>query len=239
MKLLSLTCATENVDQLVTNDLFDVCSCGLEIFSGVELGGLFVEELTDGTGHCKTKVGVDVDLTNGERSSLAELIFGNTDCIGHLTAVLVNHLNVFLRNGGRTVKNDGEAGKSLGYFFQHVKAKCGGNQDALFVYGALLGSEFVSAVAGTDGDCQRVTTGLGYKFFYFFRTGVGSSFSRNVYLVFDTGKATKFSFYYNAVSVSVFNYLLGDCDVLLEALGGGVDHDGSEAAVDAGLAGLE
>ena len=39
--------------------------------------------------------------------------------------------------------------------------------------------------------------------------------------------------------MSVLNDLLGDGDVLLEGLGGSVDHDGSETAVDAGLAGLE
>ena len=39
--------------------------------------------------------------------------------------------------------------------------------------------------------------------------------------------------------MSVLNDLLGDLNVLLEGLGGSVDHDGGEAAVDAGLAGLE
>ena len=39
--------------------------------------------------------------------------------------------------------------------------------------------------------------------------------------------------------VSVLYDFTGDLDVLLEGLGGSVDHDGSEAAVDAGLAGLE
>ena len=39
--------------------------------------------------------------------------------------------------------------------------------------------------------------------------------------------------------MSVLDNALGDLDVLLEGLGGSVDHDGGEAAVDAGLAGLE
>ena len=45
--------------------------------------------------------------------------------------------------------------------------------------------------------------------------------------------------YHHAVVVGVLHYLLGDLDVLLEGLGGGVDHDGGKAAVNAGLAGLK
>ena len=43
----------------------------------------------------------------------------------------------------------------------------------------------------------------------------------------------------HAVVMGVLDDLAGDLDVLVEGLGGGVDHDGGEAAVDAGLAGLE
>ena len=57
-------CASENVNEFVFNDFFDVCASGFEIFSGVELVGLFVEELTNSTGHSKTEVRVDVDFTN-------------------------------------------------------------------------------------------------------------------------------------------------------------------------------
>ena len=46
--------ATENVSQFVANEFFDVCSCGFEIFSGVELFRVFVEELADSSGHGKS-----------------------------------------------------------------------------------------------------------------------------------------------------------------------------------------
>ena len=39
--------------------------------------------------------------------------------------------------------------------------------------------------------------------------------------------------------MGVLHHLLGDLDILSEGLGGGVDHHGGEAAVDAALAGLE
>ncbi len=40
----------------------------------------------------------------------------------------------------------------------------GGNQNALFIAGALLGLELISAVRRTDGDGQRVDAGLGDEF---------------------------------------------------------------------------
>ena len=95
---LRLAVAAENVNELMSDKLFDVCSCGFEIFSGVELIGMFSEELTDGTGHCKTEVGVDVDLADGESCCFAKLIFGNADSTGHISAVFVDHLNIILRN---------------------------------------------------------------------------------------------------------------------------------------------
>ena len=83
----------------MTNEFLDVCTSGLEILTRVKLGGLFVVELTDCTCHCKTEVGVDVDLTNAGCSSLAELFLRNTNCVRHLAAVFVDHLYIVLRNG--------------------------------------------------------------------------------------------------------------------------------------------
>ena len=239
LELFSFACATENVDELVANDLFDVCSCGLEVLTRIEMIGMLVEVLTDGAGHSKTQVGVDVDLADGQSGGLTQLLFGNTDSVGHLAAVGVDHSDVLLRNGGRAVQNDGEAGQTLGDFFQNVETQSGRNQDAFLVQGALLGSELVSAVGGADGDGQGVTTGAGHELFDFLGTGVGSSLSGDVDFVFDASQGAQLSLDNNTVIVSVLNDLLGDLDVLLEGLGRSVDHDGSEAAVDAGLAGLE
>ena len=45
-------------------ELLDVLSCRLEIFSRVELLRMFIEELTDRTGHGQTQVRVDIDLAD-------------------------------------------------------------------------------------------------------------------------------------------------------------------------------
>ncbi len=63
--------------------------------------------------------------------------------------------------------------------------------------------------------------------------------SSHVHFVLNAGQSTQLSLDHNAVIVSVLNDLTGDLDVLSERLGGSVDHNGGEAAVDAGLAGLE
>ena len=148
---LSLASAAKNVAQLVADELLDVGAGGLEILARVKLVGMFIEEGAHGAGHGKAQVGVDVDLADGELCGLAQLILGHADSVGHLAAVLVDHLDILLRDGGGAVQHDGEAGQSLGDFLQHVEAQRGRNEDALLVYGALLGLELESAVARADG----------------------------------------------------------------------------------------
>ena len=53
------------------------------------------------------------------------------------------------------------------------------------------------------------------------------------------GQGAQLSLDHNTVIVSVLDHLAGDLDVLGEGLGGSVDHNGDETAVDAALAGLE
>ena len=137
------------------------------------------------------------------------------------------------------MQNDGEAGQTAGDLFQNVEAQGRRNQNALLVAGALCGGELVSAVAGADGDGQRIAAGLGYELFYFLGTGVGGGVSSDLDFVLDAGQSAQLSLNDDTVVMSVLNDLAGDLDVLGEGLGGGVDHDGGEAAVDAGLAGLE
>ena len=63
--------------------------------------------------------------------------------------------------------------------------------------------------------------------------------SGNFNIILDAGQSTQLSLNHHAVVVSVLNNLLGDLDVLLERLGGGVDHNGGKAAVDTALTSLE
>ena len=71
------------------------------------------------------------------------------------------------------MQNDREARQTLGDFVQNVEAQRRRNEDALFVAGALLGLELVSAVGGADGDGQGVNAGLGDELLDLFGTGVG------------------------------------------------------------------
>ena len=70
-----------------------------EVFAGIKLTGFLSEDLADGCGHCKTAVGVDVDLADCALGCLTELLLGNTYCIGKFSAELVDCVNILLRNG--------------------------------------------------------------------------------------------------------------------------------------------
>ena len=137
------------------------------------------------------------------------------------------------------MQHDGEAGQTLGDFLEHVEAQRGRNENALFVHGALLGLELVSAVARADGDGEGIAAGLGNEFLNLLGAGVGRLMRGDLDLILDAGERAEFGLDHNAVVVRVFDDLLRDLNVLGEGLGGGVDHHGGEAAVDAGLAGLK
>ena len=80
----------------------------------------------------ETQVGVDVDLADRQlRAASTQLLLGHADGVGHLAAVLVDHLHILLRDGGGAVQHDGEAGQTLGDLLQNVEAQRGRNKDAL------------------------------------------------------------------------------------------------------------
>ena len=137
------------------------------------------------------------------------------------------------------MKNDGESGKSLDALLENVETERRGNKDAVGISGALLSGELVSAVAGSDSDRKGVTSGSVYELFNLFGSGVSFLTCLNLNLILDTCKSSELSLNYYAVIVSILNYLLGKSDVVLEGLGRSVDHNGSESAVDTGLAELE
>ena len=69
--------------------------------------------------------------------------------------------------------------------------------------------------------------------------GVGGILSGNLNVILYASQGAELSLNNNAVSVSVLYNLLGLLNVLVERTGGAVDHNGGEAAVDAGVAGLK
>ena len=191
--------------------------------------------LTDITCHCKTDIGVDIDLTYSKLCCMTKLLFRNTYSIGHVSAVLVNHLNKFLRNRRRTMKNDGETRKSLDALLKNVETKWRGNKDTVCITGTLCSSELVCTVRGSDCDCQRVTACLINKLFNLFRMCIAllTSFYNN--FIFNTCKSTKLCLYNYAVSMCILNNLLCKSDILCKRLRRSIDHNGSKSAVDTGL----
>ena len=208
---------------------------GLQVLAGIKMIRMLSEVLTDVTGHCKTDIGVDIDLTYGQLSCLTELLFRNTYGVRHVAAVLVNHLNEFLRNRAGTVKNDRETGQSLDTLFENVETERRGNKDAVSISRALCSRELICAVRGSDCDCKGVTSGSCNEFLNLLRTGVAFLTGLNNNLILNTCEGTELSLNYNAVSMCILNNLLRECYVVIEGLAGSIDHNGSETAVDAGL----
>ena len=69
-----------------------------QVFPGIELAGLLIEDLADGGGHRKTAVRVDVDLADSALTGLSELLLGNTDSVRKLATMLVDDVNILLRD---------------------------------------------------------------------------------------------------------------------------------------------
>ena len=220
----------------MSNHILNRLTGRLEVLARIEVIRVLSEVLTDVTCHCKTDIGVDVDLADCKCSCLTELLFRNTYCIRHISAILVNHLNEFLRNGRRTVKYDREARELLHALFENVEAERRRYEDTILISCALSSCELVSTMGSTDSDSQGVAACSRYELFYFFRTCVGLVTSLYNNFILDTCECSELSLNNYAVSVSIFNYLLGKSDVVLERLGGSVDHNGCETTVDAGFA---
>ena len=224
---LRFAVAAENVDDFVSDDRTHRVPRRPEILTGVEVRGVECEVLSDGGGDCKTQVAVDIDFADCHTRRLAEHIFGHALCAGHIAAVLVDYLDVFLRNAGSAVEDDGETGETSADFFENVETESG------------LSLELECAVGGADGDCERIDAGLLDEFLNLVGVGVASVFGVNLDRVLNTREFAEFRFDDDTVIVCVLDDLLGNADVFGKGMGAGVYHNGSEAAVNAILAEFE
>ena len=236
---LSLTVRSENILDLMSNHILNRLTSRLEVLARIEVIRVLSKVLTDVTCHSKTDIGVDVDLADCKGSCLTELLFRNTYSIRHVTAVLVNHLNEFLRNGRRTVKYDREARELLHALFENVETERRRYENTVLVSCALCSCELISTVGSTDSNSEGVAACSAYELFNFFRTCVGLVTGLYNNFILDTCESTKLSLNYYAMSVSILNDLLSKSDVVLERLGGSVDHNRCETTVDAGFAEFE
>ena len=78
--------------------LLHLLTCRLEILARIEVLRMLSKMLTDGSGHCKTAVRVDVDLAYCALGCLAELLLRDTYCIRKASAVCVDDINILLWN---------------------------------------------------------------------------------------------------------------------------------------------
>ena len=216
--------------------LLHVLTRGSEVLARIEVAGILREVLADGGRHREARVGVDVDLADGALGGLAELRFRNADRVGKLAAELVDRVDLVLGNGGRAVKNDREAGELLLDGLENVESQRRRNELAVLVLRALFRGELVGAVAGADGDGERIAARLRGEFDHFLglrvvRLGRGN-------LVLDSGENAEFRLDRDVMLVGIGDDLLRELDVLFEIEVRAVDHNGREAAVDAALAGF-
>ena len=146
-KDLSFSVGAKHFADFVLIEFLHKITGGTAIFAGIKLTRLVIEHFADCGRKGKTAVGIDVYLANCTLGGLAELCLGDTDCIGQFTAVLINNLDILLRNGRRAVKYDRESGKLILDFLEHVERKWRRNEKpCLGVAFALLRFEFVCTV---------------------------------------------------------------------------------------------
>ena len=127
------------------------------------------------------------------------------------------------------MKNDGEVGETFGNLFQNIEPK----------HRFLARFEFECAVAGSDGDSQRVNACTVNKFFYFIGMCIFCIFCRYVYIIFHACQLSQFAFNHNAFGMSIFNDSSCQFNILIKGMMGTVDHNGSKSAVDTGFADIE
>ena len=107
------------------------------------------------------------------------------------------------------MQHDREAGQTAGDLLEDVEAQGRRHENAVGIAGALLRLELISAVAGADGDGQRVDAGLGDELLDLFGTGVGSICSGNVDLVLNAGQGAELAFDHDAVVMGILDDLAG------------------------------
>ena len=238
-KRLSSVCRTENIFDLVFNKLFDVRTAISNVLTRVKMIRMSIEVLTDTSRHSKAEVRIDVDLADSKACSLTELIFRNTNSISEIAAVVVDDLDILRNNRRSAMKNNRELRETLGNFFEDIETKLRRYENAISVARALFRLEFESAMACADSDCEGVNARALYKFLNLFRLSVGSFMCSDLYIILDTSELAEFAFNDYAMLMGIVNNALRELDVFFEAIFRTINHNGSEAAIDAGFASFE
>src|ERR1700690_4058304 len=107
--ILSLSCRAEHFFVLMDDHLDQFVACRAEVFSRIELRGLFGQGFPDHRRHREAAVTVNVDLAYGASRSLPELLSGDANRVLQGAAVLIDDLDVLGDNRRCPVQYDGEA----------------------------------------------------------------------------------------------------------------------------------
>src|SRR5699024_9193240 len=147
----------------------------------------------------------------------------------HLAAELVDDGDAVLRNGRSAVQDDREAGQALADLFEDIEAQLR----------LLAGLELIGAVAGADGDGEGVAARLFGEFADLVGLGEAGVLRLDVDGILDAGELAELRLDDDAAVMRVLDDLAGDLDIFFEGVVRSVDHDGREAVLDRGFAGLE
>ena len=216
----------------------------LEPFAGIKFFRVLSQKLAHRTGHGQADVGVDVDLAHAELDGFLNLFDRHAVGFFHVAAVLANDGQQLLRHARRAMHHQVGVGNTTVDFHDALN-----RQD---VTGGLA-RELVSAVAGANGNGQRVQLGaldevgrlLGVGQQLFARHhGIGAV---AVFLValhgLERAKAAQLAFHRDTELVRHVHHLASDFDVVVVAGDGlaigfqtAVHHDGAETQVHRALA---
>ena len=236
---LRFSVAAEYVDEFVLDDFLDVGARRAEVFARVEGCRVGRHVLADACGQAEAKVGVDVDLADRRFRRTAELVFGDADGVVQGAAVFIDDLDEFRNDGGSAVKHDREVRQTFLDFREDVEAKLRRDEHTVRIACALGRLELECAVARADGDGERVDAGAFDEFLDFVGARVGGILCADIDIVLDARQFSKLALDDDALRVRVVNDFLRQLDVVLEAVLGAVNHDRSEAVVNAGFADVE
>ena len=156
-----------------------------------------------------------------------------------MSAVLVDDLHILRNDGRRTVEHDGETGDALFDLLEDVETERRRHKNTVCVARALIRREFERAVRGADRDCERVNARLFDEVLHFLWLRIGCVLGGDIDIVLNARKLTEFCFNDNTMRVCVFGDALCQCNIFGVRQVRAVDHDGREAAVDAGFADIE
>ena len=90
---LRLSRTAEHILDLMRDHLFDRGAGRSQILTRVKMAGVLRHIFTDRSRHRNTDIRINVNLADCHSSRLAEHFLGNTDCVRHRAAILVDHLN--------------------------------------------------------------------------------------------------------------------------------------------------